>query len=56
MNAIIPGTNYSVHDDGCVFNTKTKRFVKPQSNGRYYKVTLSINGREGLFGKGVLSY
>lgn len=32
MNAIIPGTNYSIHDDGAVFNTKTLRFIKPQSN------------------------
>lgn len=46
MNAIIPGTNYSIHDDGAVFNNKTLRFVKPQSNGRYYKVTLSVDGKE----------
>lgn len=46
MNAQIPGTNYYVHDDGAVFNIKTMRFVKPQSNGRYNKVTLSINGKE----------
>lgn len=46
MNALIPGTNYSIHDDGAVYNNKTMRFVKPQSNGRYYKVTLSVNGKE----------
>lgn len=46
MNAIIPGTHYSIHDDGAVFNNKTQRFIRPQSNGRYYKVTLSINGKE----------
>lgn len=46
MNVMIPGTNYSIYDDGAVFNTKTLRFIKPQSNGRYNKVTLSINGKE----------
>lgn len=49
MNAQIPGTNYYVHDDGVVFNAKTLRFIKPQSNGNYYKVTLSIQGKEKQF-------
>ena len=49
MNAQIENTQYYIHDDGAIFNSKTLRFIKPQSNGRYLKVTLSINGKERQF-------
>ena len=45
MNKRIEGTTYFIYDDGNVFNEKTQKFVRPQSNGRYLKVTLYVGGK-----------
>ena len=42
-------TNYSVTTDGRVYNATTEHEIKPQSNGRYNKVTLSFNGYQKQF-------
>lgn len=43
-------TKYIATSDGKVFNEKTGKYLRPQSNGRYYKVTLSLgNSKQQQF-------
>lgn len=43
-------TKYIATSDGNVFNEKTGKYLRPQSNGRYYKVTLSLgNSKQQQF-------
>lgn len=39
-------TKYIATSDGNIFNEKTGKYLKPQSNGNYYKVTLTICGKQ----------
>ena len=36
-------TKYIATSDGKIFNEKTGKYLRPQSNGQYYKVTLTLD-------------
>ena len=42
-------TKYCADEDGRIFNSKTGKELRQQSNGRYNKVTLTIDGKQKQF-------
>ena len=46
MNQRYRNTKYIATSDGYIFNEKTGKYLKPQNNGQYYKVTLTFENSQ----------